>query len=98
MGWLAWYRDRRDELAVKKGRIMTKHLRNLGVYNKAAAAFLGGLASVGLLLTPVADEFPGGAAALVGVTGTLTAVAVAMTRNQELIDRAGDTAADLIER
>jgi hypothetical protein len=72
---------------------MTKHLRNLGVYNKALVAALGGVV---ITVEAAKDVVPGPWS--VGILAALTAVSVLLVGNADKIDRVGDDLADLLER
>jgi hypothetical protein len=78
---------------------MTKHLRNLGAYNKAIAAGLGSAITVVLALLGFGSVIPENVAGwLVGAVAVATTVVTFLVKNQDGIDRAGDTLADLLDR
>ena len=67
-------------------------LRKLGEYSKAVVAVIGGAL---ISVQAAAEVVPGTWA--VPTLAALTAVSVWLVRNQDAVDRAGDTGADLLD-
>lgn len=74
-------------------------LRNLGAYNKAIAAALGGTGTTILAVLGLTDVLPETVSGwLTGAAAFVTAASVFMVKNQDLIDAAGDSAAAYLDK